>query len=109
MVAKIMSLALVGLIILSLSMLLRAGKDVRKRPTTRATGNLADDPVSRSIAQWQKRSHEVLRLDCEQVHLVSTGSRAVLSRRVCMNTTTDLRRRQLLALLFHVEEKLLSK
>ena len=81
MVAKIMSVALVCLIILSLSLLLRAGKDkdVRKRPTTRATGNLADDPVSRSIAQWQKRSLEVLRLDCEQVHLVSSGSRAVLA------------------------------
>ena len=84
MVAKIMSVALVCLIILSLSLLLRAGKDkdVRKRPTTRATGNLADDPVSRSIAQWQKRSLEVLRLDCEQVHLVSSGSRAVLARRL---------------------------
>ena len=77
-----MSVALVCLIILSL--LLHAGKDkdVRKRPTTRATGNLADDPVSRSIAQWQKRSLEVLCLDCEQVYLVSSGSRAVLARRL---------------------------
>ena len=58
------------------------GNDVRKRPSTRASGSSGDDPVLNSISQWQKQSLEVLKLACEQVHLVSSGSRSVLARRL---------------------------
>ena len=56
------------------------GKDVRKRPSTRASGSSGDDPALNSISVWQKQSLEVLKLACE--HLVSSGSCSALARRL---------------------------
>ena len=73
---------LVYLSLLSLNVHAGKDKDVRKRPPTRTSGSAADAPDLQTVSQWQKHSLEVLRLACEQAHLVSTGSRNVLARRL---------------------------
>ena len=57
-------------------------QDVRKRPSTRNTNSSEDDPATRSLAQWQRRSLESLRLNSDHLHLVSSGTRSVLARRL---------------------------
>ena len=57
-------------------------QDVRKRPSTRNTNSSEDDPATRSLSQWQRRYLESLRLNSDHLHLVSSGTRSVLARRL---------------------------
>ena len=56
-------------------------QSVRKRPPPRGTNVIVRSvEASRSLADWGKLSAESLRLACNAVHIVSTGSRDAMAR-----------------------------
>ena len=56
-------------------------KSVRKRLPTRSSV-VVEEPASRTLVQWEHLPLESLRLVCQNLHLTSSGSRAVLARRL---------------------------
>ena len=70
-------------IYISLVLLVFAGKTRHGKERTNSHGHDVVDPVERSLQDWRNLPAEVLKLACNASHILASGSRLIMARRLC--------------------------